>query len=506
MKKIFVVLLAFSLAGLSFVSCKKHQQHGTGLVYDEASYYSVPEKAHLVTRAYENLPAAVNLMYYTPTPEDQGEFGTCTAWSTTFAAMTTCESIMNGRDNQKTTLSQVFSPYYLYRSCKPHDRNGEGLNIEVALNYLKQSGVPRRKSKETWYGYDKFELNLYDNEQLYKIGNYSRLISYNTSDIEKVQIIKKSISENKPVVFGFFYYPDSFYKHNRTDWYDDGSRKEDGGHAMVVVAYDDNHENPAGIESGAFLIQNSWGTDWGWSGYIWINYMDFAKYTEQAFEISPSILQVLQQEPEPEPIVVPAPKPKPKPAPKPVVSKKEIFNGSFSLPLWKKDGNMEVTFKNNCYETKEDYAYPTMFQLYMTNKKPCYVYAFASDSSSSKTNLLFPPENTSSLLDYSENTVVYPSEKQAIKLDDVSGTDYMIVLYSLEELDINQIMTDYEDFVENSVQNFDLYTAVKNAIGEKRIVSLKDTEYSKSSINFSVKMEAPTTNKVLPIIIKIKHR
>ena len=236
------------------------------------------------------------------------------------------------------------------------------------------------------------------------------------------------------------------------------------------------------------------------------NYMDFAKYTEQAFEISPSILQVLQQEPEPEPIVVPAPKPKPKPAPKPVVSKKEILNGSFSLPLWKKDGNMEVTFKNNCYETKEDYAYPTMFQLYMTNKKPCYVYAFASDSSSSKTNLLFPPENTSSLLDYSENTVVYPSEKQAIKLDDVSGTDYMIVLYSLEELDINQIMTDYEDFVENSFQNFDLYTAVKNAIGEKRIVSLKDTEYSKSSINFSVKMEAPTTNKVLPIIIKIKHR
>lgn len=500
MKKYFLVLFA----GLCLFSCKKQPEHGTGLIYDEKSYLSVPEKAHLVTRAYENLPSAVNLMYYTPTPEDQGRFGTCVGWSTTFAAMTTCESIMKGRDSQSETSQQVFSPYYLFRSCNPSDKKGEGMYIGDALWYLKNNGVPKRNYAETIKGYDKFKLSLYDNEQLYKIGNYARLISDGNSDIEKIQIIKKSLSEKKPVVFGFFDYPESFSRAaSQSDWYDDGSRNGSSGHAMVIVAYDDDHENPAGIEPGAFLIQNSWGTGWGWGGYIWVNYYDLAKYTRQAFELSPSILQVLhltepEPQPEPEPIVVPVPKP--------VVKKTEVFNGSFSLPLWKKDGEMEVQLKNNCYETTESFAYPTMFQLYMTNKKPCYVYAFASESSSTKANLIFPPENTSALLDYSENTVVYPSETTAIKLDDVSGTDYLIVLYSLEELDINQIMASYEDFVDNTVSNFDLYTAVKNAVGDKNIVSLKDTEYKKSSIDFSVKMEAPKTNKVLPVIIKIKHR
>ena len=161
---------------------------------------------------------------------------------------------------------------------------------------------------------------------------------------------------------------------------------------------------------------------------------------------------------------------------------------------------------NNCYETTESYGYPTMFQLYMTNKKPCFVYAFASDNTTNKANLIFPLNNTSALLDYSENTVVYPSETQAVKLDDVPGTDYLIVLYSLEELDIEQIMEAYEDVAGNSVRDFDLYTAVKNAIGEDIVVSPSDTTFSKNAIDFSVKMEAPKKNKVLPIIIKIKHK
>lgn len=99
MKKLLFVLAITVL----FISCKKTSELGTGLVYDEKSYLAVPQKANLVTRAYEDLPEAVNLMYYTPSPESQGQFGTCVAWSTTFAAMTTCESIMKNRDSQRET-------------------------------------------------------------------------------------------------------------------------------------------------------------------------------------------------------------------------------------------------------------------------------------------------------------------------------------------------------------------------------------------------------------------
>jgi C1A family cysteine protease len=50
----------------------------------------------------------------------------------------------------------------------------------------------------------------------------------------------------------------------------------EGGHAVVVVGYDDARkiENPTGpIETvGALLIRNSWGSAWGERGYGWLPY------------------------------------------------------------------------------------------------------------------------------------------------------------------------------------------------------------------------------------------
>jgi C1A family cysteine protease len=37
-----------------------------------------------------------------------------------------------------------------------------------------------------------------------------------------------------------------------------------GGHAVLVVGYSD--------EKGCFLVRNSWGTQWGISGYFWMPY------------------------------------------------------------------------------------------------------------------------------------------------------------------------------------------------------------------------------------------
>lgn len=49
-----------------------------------------------------------------------------------------------------------------------------------------------------------------------------------------------------------------------------------GGHAVVAIGFDDFKEircvDRIGKSKGAFLIRNSWGTDWGKEGYGWIPY------------------------------------------------------------------------------------------------------------------------------------------------------------------------------------------------------------------------------------------
>ena len=44
--------------------------------------------------------------------------------------------------------------------------------------------------------------------------------------------------------------------------------EENGGHAMVVIAYDDDKFG------GSFQILNSWGSDWGDDGKVWVPYRD----------------------------------------------------------------------------------------------------------------------------------------------------------------------------------------------------------------------------------------
>lgn len=576
MKKYGKLILAGILAALllNLSACKNEMQKGfeypTGLKFDKKRYNKVPKKAQLVTRSYDKLPSSVVLTDFTPPVADQGVYGTCVAWASAYAGMTTAEASLSSKKEKSSLSAQAFSPYYLYRSCNPDQiKKATGMFCEDALDWLKDNGVPRRSINEMRSDYASFSMEYYKTSDLFTIESYSRIqdaddyMQNETSEEVMWKIIKgikKSISEKKPVLGSFLVTKEFQQLRGLSDYipkdidydfehYTDGNGF--GGHAMLIVGYDDNYYKRDEKNYGAFLLQNSWGTAWGDGGYIWVNYEIACCYMLGAYEISNKISKVPSDDDEvvivdedeeskdfydyydyydPENDVfdwfwsffndnwwskktdddenVPDYNhDKKEPKPIPVIPEPEkyycIFEGEFTLPFYNEEGEIKVRLNDKFYETIQGYDSFTRFQLYMTNKRPCYVYAFASDDLLEKPNKLFPPDDVNALLDYHENTVVYPSEDTCMKLDSHEGTDYFVVLYSLKELNLEDIMTAY--YLEMKKNPFDVYGAVVNACGKEKIVPAMNQAFDKNSIRFAAQVSTISKASIMPIVIKIKH-
>lgn len=100
----------------------------------------------------------------------------------------------------------------------------------------------------------------YADARTHLVGKYSRVV-------RSLQAMKTCLAGNYPFVFGFNVYPefesDAVAKTGHLSMPAEGENME-GGHAVVAVGYND--------AENAFLIRNSWGSEWGVNGHFWIPY------------------------------------------------------------------------------------------------------------------------------------------------------------------------------------------------------------------------------------------
>lgn len=480
-KNILLVILLFSIT-IAFA-----QNYGKGLVFDDEKYASIPISAPLIKGDYD-LPASASLKDYCPTPKSQGTTGTCVGWATAYSARTIIEAIQLNITGDEIN-NQVFSPSFIYEQIKdPSDLNClSGASINDALYIMKTVGSVKMSDLPFQCSID-IDDNTIKKAEEYKIKDYKKLFNVNSSYEAKINSVKKSISENKPVVIGMNT-PDSF-KHANGKWEPsptDSPDGDNGGHAMTVMAYDDN------MYDGSFQVINSWGTNWGEQGFTWIRYQDFADYVRYGYEL------------------IEAPKAAPSPT-------EIVLQGK--LAFVQKDGtnmvaNRSITAVKNlvvaedntiipdeklsAYKMVKKYPTGTMFQINMTNNKEAYLYALATDLSG-KINIIFPPENKniSPYLGYTNSTIPFPTETSYIKMDDNVGRDYLCLLYSKEELDLNSI----KQIMQNQPGTFS--EKILAALHTK-LVPFDDIKYSNNEIGFEAVMTS-NENYVVPLMVEIGHK
>jgi hypothetical protein len=456
MKTSVLSLIFITIFGSMFA-----QTPGRGLVFDDEAYKKIPVKATLTRELYTTLPSYYSMKQYAPYPKSQGSYGTCTAWATAYAGMTILESMKIGRTDRELSTQNTFSPGFIYKHIKDAGDTGckEGSSISEALELVKNTGVPKYTEMTEVNCPTSIPSTVYLSAGKYKITDYASVFGLYDDRKFKISSTKKSISQSNPVLIGMNT-PDSFYYVDSL-WTPTETTTDFGGHAMCVIGYDDDKFG------GAFEIQNSWGSEWGNGGYVWIKYADYANFVKYAYEMIGF---------------------------KGTVNAEKSFAGSLKFRL--ADGSEPgVKYANGVYKMNKPFKSGEKFRLYIKNMEPAYVYAFGTDA----TNDIFPVfphrADVSAALTYSENEVALPDEDNFILVDNTEGTDYLCLIYSAEPLDIQAI----QQKVKAGSGSFKdrVYAAL-----DTRVVKPENANFSPTSIDFKATDKYKTA---IAVIVETQH-
>lgn len=504
------------------------QDYPMGMIWDEESYRSIPYKAQFTASTYDNLPISYSLEQYSPTPGNQGTYGTCVAFASAYGLRTIMLAKDLGLTNRQTITENALSPSYVYSIIKHEDdlNCSKGANPKFGLEALKIAGAPSLKSLP-------YECNPQISTAIqleaidYRIRDYQTLFFFDTQDYGvKTNSTKKALAEGYPVLLGMRL-PKSFAKAKKV-WRSLESEKgttasQHGYHAMVVIGYDDNYEG------GAFRVLNSWGTYWGDGGFIWVPYSEYEQWAMGALQpysyykrkgISvPSIPKTSPGSPnQPTPPSLPRVQPNNPNLPIPPTMEGLLDENPIaetlpegSLRFETNTGQlMEVTRVSTrnlvveddvegeelvAYRMTKSYSSGTRFRYYLNNVNEGYIYAFATDLSQ-KVNKILPYNDNMSPLIGANSELAFPSEKKVIRLDDNKGTDYLLILFSQQKLNEKELL----EVMQKTEGG--LTTKIKTALGDK-LIDKSSIKYSSGTPGFSVKEGAE--GYVVPVMVEISH-
>jgi len=456
----------------------------TGLLFDDEAYEKTPVKARNV--AFQDVVAeqpSASLKEFVPEIKNQGGYGTCVGWSSAYYGRTILNARIEGITSYDEISKNTFSPVFTYLHANvDNDYNCQGgAYIGKAMETMVEIGSPYFKDYDVMCD-SSIPDPIFKLAGENKIKDYTRLFGKEDAEDVKIESVKRSLINGNPVIIGFTI-ENAFYASKNVFEPDHGETT--GGHAMCVIGYDDEKYG------GAFEIVNSWGKSWGNEGFIWVRYADFINYTRYAFEMIPGK--------------------------KKKVLEKHLLAGELNLKLY--DGStMEVDQQSGAYkktvlgwqdvvldkgeESIGDYAtqdvYPinTRYRMYAKVNKPAYVYVIGADSNNDS-GVLFPhKEDISPYISYENTSVVVPGERYWFRLNSDVASDYSIVIFSENKIDIQEVK-EKMDAMEGELLD-KLYV-----IFNDKLINKEDIQLNKESMGFSAEY---TEGSMALMVLDIKRK
>ena len=254
-----------------------------GIIFNTEKYDNLPAYEPQKSQGFANaaLPSKTSYRSYCPAVLSQGQVSTCVGWATSYALLSTQQNILMGETNFYRKQVRVMDPNFVYALIRNYSDGWcqKGTYMGDAMEVLYNNGskpllTPPWLSCNSISEFDKFALSIasiYTINNYYKLNINSDLVSslkyalYNKKPVAVGMNVTKSFSTGSGVTYG--------------KWSPSSSEQIAGGHAMCIVGYDDTKYG------GSFELMNSYGTEFGDNGFVWISYADMKKYMQEAYLI-----------------------------------------------------------------------------------------------------------------------------------------------------------------------------------------------------------------------------
>jgi hypothetical protein len=415
-KKILLLLIAAGAAYFFFF--RSGSGGGSNIVknlFSQSGYSFSPEqfkKANVYEGLSDDntknpLPESVSLLKFAPDRQNQGQQGSCVAWSSVYAARTIVEAASTNQPGNST----AYSPAFVYNQIGLE--GCQGAYIQNAMEFMSTKGVVPYND----FPYSDQDCSRQPNAALEskatqnKLHGFTRLTDGESTQGINVRAVKEHLAKDAPVVIGMMvggtFMQGMMGKEVWDPTSEDRSQAGFGGHAMCVIGYDDRKQ--------AFQIMNSWGPEWGKNGIGWVRYPDFKEFVREAYGVDPM----------------------------PKRGAATTIGFEAAIGLVKTDDRQYIPLKlktGNVFETVNTVAPGTKFKMEIKNSTECNIYIFGQETDGSSYTLFpYPSKEDATKTSFSPFCGItgyrlFPKGKNLVP-DNVGNKDVFAIVVTKQAID-----------------------------------------------------------------------